>query len=79
MPRPRKHGAKDRSRPQVSEAPSFIRRPTLARLTDTTEGWWRQLESRGTGPRVIRVGRVALYDREEAFTWLRRNAQTPAA
>lgn len=80
MPRPKSERTKrDRSRQPDDGPRPFIRRPTLARETDTTEGWWRLLESRGDGPRVIRIGRLVLYDREEAFAWLRRNASTPTA
>ncbi|MBK8593991.1 MAG: hypothetical protein IPN83_00065 [Holophagales bacterium] len=75
MSRPKSDKTKsDRARKPLTVTPTFVRRPTLAQLTDTTEGWWRQLAERGDGPPVIRIGRVRLYDFAQATEWLRRNA-----
>ncbi|MHB8799745.1 MAG: hypothetical protein ACYDBY_14895 [Thermoanaerobaculia bacterium] len=78
MPRPLPEGRTSRARPRSAEGRIFIRRPALAEETDTSEGWWRWLEKNCLGPKVIRVGRVCLYDREEALAWLRRHATDPA-
>lgn len=77
MSRPKSDKTKrDRARKPLDASQDFVRRPTLARLTDTTEGWWRTLEAHGTGPSVIRIGKICLYEKAEALDWLRRNAGT---
>ena len=79
MPRPRLNpNAKDRSRKPADIAPVFVRRNDLARITSTTEGWWRQLADRGDGPPIVRIGRVCLYELNPALEWVRRNATTAA-
>ena len=79
MSRPKRPNAKDRSRRPAEVPVVFVRRNDLARITSTTEGWWRQLADRGDGPPIVIKGRVRLYELAPALEWLRRNAQTPAA
>jgi|GEM_PF-3031950 len=81
MPRPRRPNAKDRSRKPVDVPTVLVRRTTLARAVDCTEGFIRMLNDRGTGPTPIRIegSRLVLYDFAEAISWFKRNASTPAA
>lgn len=75
MSRPKSDKTKsDRVRKPLDVTPILVRPSTLAQRTDTTEGWWRQLHARGDGPTRIRVGRLCLYDLDEAVQWLKRNA-----
>lgn len=63
-----------RVRPKYDGVPAFVRRPELAKLTSTTEGWWRALHKRGEGPPVVTIGGVRLYETQVALDWLRRHA-----
>ena len=69
---------RDRSRKPIDITPVLVRRTTLARAVDCTEGWIRQLNDKGDGPVPIRIGKVTLYDLNEAIQWFKRN-QTRAA
>lgn len=78
MPRARNTDRPSRAKKPLDIPPVLVRRPTLARALDITEGFIRALNDRGDGPIPIRVGKVVLYDFNEAVQWFKRN-QTRAA
>lgn len=66
-----------RARHKYDGPPLFVRPPELARVTSTTEGFWRALRKRGEGPPVVTVGNVRLYELNAAVEFLRRNTVEP--
>lgn len=78
MPRARSTERPSRAKKPLDIPPVLVRRPTLARALDVTEGFIRALNSRGDGPIPIRVGKVVLYDLAESITWFKRNATRAA-
>lgn len=77
MPRPKgPNTTRDRSRKPVDISPVLVRRPTLARALDLTEGTIRNFELRGIGPKPIRLegSRIVLHDLNEWISYLRRCA-----
>lgn len=77
-PQPAAPTALRRRREPASVEPVLVRRPTLGKITDTSEAWLRLREKQGDGPPLIRVGRVVLYDLEAALAWFRRHTYDPA-
>ena len=76
MPRQRNPERPSRAKQPVDITPTLVRRPTLARALDLTEGTIRNLEARGVGPRPIRPEgtRIVLHDLAEWITYLKRSA-----
>ena len=76
MPRPRNPERASRAKQPVDIPPTLVRRPTLARALDLTEGTIRNFELRGIGPRPIRPEgtRIVLHDLNEWISYLKRCA-----